>query len=106
MSGDPINKVPVEDAVEIKPFTLSYDASAGIQDFRPRVVMADPKESVAAPSDEKPKEEQPGVTVIPEVKEPETQKHEEVKTAESDPVLAILSEIKAPTPKNITPSAR
>ena len=43
---------------ELHPFALSFDATAGIQDFRPKAVMVDPKDDAAAHSEgqEKPTE--------------------------------------------------
>ena len=46
------------EVMEIHPFSLNFDATAGmgIQDFRPKAVMVDPKESAVAHSEGQGKE--------------------------------------------------
>ena len=46
------------EVMEIHPFSLNFDATAGmgIQDFRPKAVMVDPKESAVAHSEGQEKE--------------------------------------------------
>ena len=53
-SGERITKIMTDDAEvkELYPFSLNFDATAGlgVQDFRPKAVMVDPKESAVAHS--------------------------------------------------------
>ena len=53
-SGERITKIMTDDAEvkELYPFSLNFDATAGlgVQDFRPKAVMVDPKESAVVHS--------------------------------------------------------
>ena len=44
----------IDEAIEISPFSLNFDATDGFVDFRPQVQVVDPKESVVVPSVEPP----------------------------------------------------
>ena len=107
---------------ELHPFSLSFDATAGIQDFRPKAVMADPKDDAVAHSEGQEKEPIEA-TVIPEgnqetlpLTETEPSPSTEQTTEQENPVIETnlpplppeLTErkITKPSPKSITtPSA-
>lgn len=115
------------EAKELHPFSLSFDATAGIQDFRPKAVMVDPKDDAVARSEGQEKEPVEA-TEIPEGNqetlpfieaeqsqstEPVTEKEiPEPATNESDlpplpPELSEKPKLSKPTPKSITtPNAR
>lgn len=126
-SGERITKIMTDDAEvkELHPFSLNFDATAGlgIQDFRPKAVMVDPKESAVAHSEGQEKEPIEAIE-IPEgnqetlpLTETEPSPSTEQTTEPENPVIETnlpplppeLTErkITKPSPKSITtPSAR
>ena len=112
------------EVMEIHPFSLNFDATAGmgIQDFRPKAVMVDPKESAVAHSEGQEKEPIEAIEILEGNQEtlpfaeseptPSMEQTTELETPVIEtnlpPLPPELTEkrITKPTPKSITtPSA-
>ena len=122
-SGERITKIMTDDAEvkELHPFSLNFDATAGlgVQDFRPKAVMVDPKESAVAHSEGQEKEPIEAIEILEGNQEtlplmetepnPSTEQATEPKIEPDLPPLPPeLTErkITKPSPKSITtPSA-
>lgn len=107
------------EAKELHPFSLSFDATAGIQDFRPKAVMVDPKDDAVARSEGQEKEPVEATEIpegnqetLPFIEAEQSQSTEPVTENESDlpplpPELSEKPKLSKPTPKSITtPNAR
>ena len=106
---------------ELHPFSLNFDATAGlgIQDFRPKAVMVDPKESAVAHSEGQEKESIEAIEIpegnqetLPLTETEPNPSTEQTTEPEIEPNLPPLPpelterKITKPSPKSITtPSA-
>jgi hypothetical protein len=122
-SGERITKIMTDDAEvkELHPFSLNFDATAGlgIQDFRPKAVMVDPKESAVAHSEGQEKEPIEAIEIpegnqetLPLMETEPNPSTEQTTEPEIEPDLPPLPpelterKITKPSPKSITtPSA-